>query len=217
LSRPIYASNQNNGLTVFKSAIHVEILETYTESLSALMRRLFESPLFSPLIAALVGGLLTLLATWWTLSTGFKNQRKILEDQQRERQRGAGWALISEMSDNLARLKMLSQLAHSEAPVAHMLRDLNLHRHTFDVQLPLLALRLSMDELHAVTAAYSGAGILFATLEGKWGHIPYADSCTKQDVEALDFTATEFEKTLRTVARTLLTDDERKAADLDEK
>jgi len=92
------------------------------------------------LIGALVAGLLTLLATWWTLSTGFKNQRKILEDEHRERQWGAGWALIAEMSDNLARLKMLSKLAHSEAPVAHMIRDLKLHRRTFDVQLPLLAL-----------------------------------------------------------------------------
>jgi hypothetical protein len=192
-------------------------VEIFTRSFVGLMGTFFDSPLFSPLIAALVGGFLTLLGTWWTLSTGFKNQSKILQDEQRERHRGAGWALISEMSDNLARLKMLSQLAHSKAPVAHMLRDLKLHRHTFDAQLPLLALRLRMDELHAVTAAYSGAGILFATLEGKWEHVPYADSCTKQDVESLDFTATEFEKTLRTVARTLLTDDERKAADLEEK
>ena len=46
-----------------------------------------DSALFSALIGALVAGLLTLLATWWTLSTGFKNQRKILEDEQRERQR----------------------------------------------------------------------------------------------------------------------------------
>jgi len=175
-----------------------------------------DSPLFSALIAALIGGLLTLLATWWTLSKGFKNQRQILEDEQRERQRGAGWALITEMSDNLARLKVLSQLAHSEAPVAHMLRDLKLHRYTFDVQLPLLALRLRMDELHAVTASYSGVGILFALLEGKWEHIPYPQSCSKQDVESLEFTASEFEKALRTVARTLLTDEERKAAGLDE-
>src|ERR1700688_1776848 len=104
------------------------------------MKTLLDSPLFSALIAALIGGFLTLLATWWTLSTGFKNQRTILEDEQRERQRGAGWALIAEMSDNLARLKVLSQLAHSEAPVANMLRDLKLHRHNFDAQLPLLAL-----------------------------------------------------------------------------
>lgn len=180
------------------------------------MRTLLDSPLFTALIAALVGGLLTLLATWWTLSRGFMNQRRILEDEQRERQRGAGWALIAEMSDNLARLKMLSQLAHSEAPSAHMLRDLKLHRHTFDVQLPLLALRLRMDELHAVTAAYSGVGILFALLEGKWEHIPYPQPCSKQDVLSLDFTASEFEKALRTVARTLLTDEERKAAGLDE-
>lgn len=173
------------------------------------------SPFFSALIAALVGGLLTLLATWWTLSTGFKNQRKIMDDEQRERQRGAGWALIAEMSDNLARLKMLSRLAHSEAPVAHMLRDLELHRHTFDAQLPLLALRLRTDELHAITAAYSAAGILFATLEGKWERVGYPQPCTKPDVESLDLTSTDFEKALRIVARTLLTDEERRAADLD--
>ena len=119
------------------------------------------------------------------------------------------------MSDNLARLKMLSQLAHSEAPVAHMLRDLKLHRHTFDAHLPLLALRLRMNELHALTAAYSGVGILFATLEGKWEHFPYAQPCSKPDVEALDFTASDFDKALRTVARTLLTDEERKAAELE--
>src|ERR1700733_8279109 len=112
--------------------------------------------MLSALISAVVGGLLTLLGTWWTLTTGFKNQRKILEDEQRNRQRGAGWALIAEMSDNLARLKALNQLAQSEAPVAHMLRDLKLQRNTFDVQLPLLALRLSIDNLHALTAQYSG-------------------------------------------------------------
>lgn len=179
------------------------------------MKTLLDSPLFSALIAASIGGLLTLLATWWTLSRGFKNQRKILEDEQRERQRGAGWALIAEMSDNLARLKMLSQLAHSEAPAAHMLRDLKLHRQTFDAQLSLIALRLRMNELHAVTAAYSGTGILFATLEGKWEHIPYPSSCTRQDIESLEFTTSEFERTLRTVAKTLLTDEERKAAGLD--
>ncbi len=179
------------------------------------MKTLLDSPLFSALIGALIAGLLALLATWWTLSTGFENQRKILEDEQRERLRGAGWALIAEMSDNLARLKILSQLAHSEAPVAHMLRDLKLHRHTFDVQLPLLALRLRMDELHAVTAAYSGVGILFALLLGKWEHLPYPHACSKKDVESLDFTAGEFETALRTVARPLLTDEERKAAGLD--
>ncbi len=176
---------------------------------------LVNSPFFSALTAALVGGLLTLLATWWTLSTGFKNQRKILEDEQHERLRGAGWALIAEMSDDLARLKILFQLAHSIAPVAHMLRDLKLHRHTFDAQLPLLALRLHMDELHAVTAAYSGVGILFATLEGKWEHLPYGQTSSEQDIKALGETASDFEKALRTVAKTLLTDEERKAAELE--
>jgi hypothetical protein len=179
------------------------------------MKTLLDSPLLSALTGALTGGILTLLATWWTLSTGFKNQRKILEDEQRERQRGAGWALIAEMSDNLARLKTLSQLAHSEAPVAHMLRDLKLHRHSFDTQLPLLALCLGMDELHAVTAVYSGVGILFALLLGKWEHVPYPQTCSKTDVGSLDFTAGEFETALRTIARPLLTDKERKAAGLD--
>ncbi len=172
--------------------------------------------MLSALISAVVGGLLTLLGTWWTLTTGFKNQRKILEDEQRNRQRGAGWALIAEMSDNLARLKALSELAQSEAPVAHMQRDLKLQRHTFDVQLPLLALRLSMDNLHTITAQYSGVAILFALLEGKWEHVSYPQPCSKADAESLDFLASEFEKALRTVSRTLLTDEERKAAGLDE-
>jgi hypothetical protein len=172
--------------------------------------------MLSALISAVVGGLLTLLGTWWTLTTGFKNQRKILEDEQRNRQRGAGWALIAEMSDNLARLKALSQLAQSEAPVAHMLRDLKLQRKTFDVQLPLLALHLSIDNLYALTAQYSGVAILFALLEGKWEHVPYPQPCSKTDAESLDLLASEFEKALRTVSKTLLTDEERKAAGLDE-
>src|SRR5260370_26172873 len=119
------------------------------------MKTLLDSPLFSALIAALIGGLLALLGTWWTLSRGFKNQRKILEDEQQQKLRGAGWALIAEMSGNLTNLQMLSQLTHSEAPVAHMLPNLTLNRNIFDVQLPLLALRLRMGDLHALTAAYS--------------------------------------------------------------
>jgi len=48
------------------------------------------------------------------------NQIKILEDDQHEKQRGAGWALIAEMSENLARLRVLSNLAREKAPVANM-------------------------------------------------------------------------------------------------
>jgi hypothetical protein len=176
---------------------------------------LVNSPFFSALTAALVGGLLTLLATWWTLSTGFKNQRKILEDEQRDKQRGAGWALISEMSDNLASLKMLCQLAQSEAPVANMERKLTLNRRIFDTQLPLLALRLQIGDLHALTAAYSGVGILFALLEGKWKPLPHPHACSNQDAKALDVATKDFEKALRTIAKTLLSDEERKAAELE--
>jgi hypothetical protein len=173
------------------------------------------SPFFSALTAALVGGLLTLLATWWTLSRGFKNQRKILEDEQHQKLRGAGWALVAEMSSNLTNLQTLSKLTHSEAPVAHMLPNVKLNRHIFDVQLPLLALRLRMGDLHALAGAYSGVGILFGLLRGKWEHLPYAQACSKQDVEALDMATSDFEKALRTVAKTLLTDEERKAAELE--
>jgi hypothetical protein len=129
--------------------------------------------------------------------------------------RGAGWALVAEMSSNLTNLQMLSKLTHSEAPVAHMLPNLILNRHTFDVQLPLLALRLEIGDLHALSAAYSGVGILFGLLQGKWEDLPYAQACTKQDVEALDMATTDFEKALRTVARTLLTAQERKVAELE--
>jgi hypothetical protein len=100
------------------------------------MRTLFDSPLFTALTAALVGGFLSLLATWWTLKSEFSHQRTIRDEEQREKLRGAGWALIAEMSDNLEGLKMLSQLARAKAPVSNMLRKLTLNRHTFDVQLP---------------------------------------------------------------------------------
>jgi hypothetical protein len=183
--------------------------------MTSALETLVNSPFISALFAALVGGFLTLLATWWTLSAGFKNQRKILEDEQHERQRGAGWALIAEMSDNLARLNTLSQLANAKSPAAHMIRNLELHRHTFDAQLPLLALSLHIDELRAVTAAYSGVGILFAILEGKWEHLPYPQTSSERDVGALDFAKSDFEKALRTVAKTLLTDEERKTAELE--
>jgi hypothetical protein len=76
-------------------------------------------------------------------------------------------------------------------------------------------LRLHIDELHAVTAAYSGVGILFAILEGKWEHLPYAQMSSEPDVAALDKAKSDFEKTMRTIAKTLLTDEERKAAELE--
>jgi len=94
-----------------------------------------------------------------------------------------------------------------------MLRNLKLHRHTFDAQLPLLALRLRTDELHSVTAAYSGVGILFAILEGKWEHLPYGERSSELDV--FDEAKSDFEKAMRTIAKTLLTDEERKAAELE--
>jgi hypothetical protein len=181
------------------------------------MEALLNSPLLSALIGALVGGLLTLLGTWWTLSTGFKNQRKILEDEQAERLRGAGWALIAEMSGNLASLQMLSRRAESKAPVTNMHRNLTLQRYILDMQLSLLALRLPVDHLRELMAAYSGVDILFGTLDGKWERLPYGQACTEQDARSLNATAGNFEKALRTVAKSLSNEEGRKAAGLDER
>jgi hypothetical protein len=105
------------------------------------------SVLNSQLLSAFVGGLLAFIATWWTLRRGFRNQIRILEDDQREKQRGAGWALIAEMSENLARLQALSNLAKENAPVANMVQNLKLNRYIFDRQLPLISLRLGLEDL----------------------------------------------------------------------
>jgi len=121
----------------------------------------------SQLFAVLTGGLLSFAATWWTLRKGFRNQIKILEDDQREKRRGAGWALIAEMSENLARLQALSKLAGEDAPVANMRENLKLNRYVFDTQLPLISLRLGLEDLRVVTGAYAGVSNLLGILEGK--------------------------------------------------
>jgi hypothetical protein len=172
------------------------------------------SVLNNQLLSALVGGLLTFIATWWTLRRGFRNQIRILEDDLHEKQRGAGWALIAEMSGNLARLQALSNLAKEKAPVANMGQNLKLNRYIFDGQLPLISLRLGLENLRVVTAAYAGVSNLFGILEGKWRWGANASPPTEQDTAALAFAADDYEKALRTVGRAILTPEELQASAL---
>jgi hypothetical protein len=168
----------------------------------------------SQLFAALIGGLMSFAATWWTLRKGFRNQIKILEDDQREKRRGAGWALIAEMSENLSHLQALSKLAEQEAPIANMRENLKLNRYVFDTQLPLISSRLGLDDLRVVTAAYSGVSNLFGILEGKWRWSPNTSPSSKQDAKALNVATNDYEKALRALGKAILTPEELRTAGL---
>lgn len=177
-------------------------------------RAIAAAPWFGALLGALIGGLFSLLATRWTLSRGFKNQRRILDGEYERNIRGAAWAMITEMAENLARLKVVEELARSEAPIAHIIPNLVVSRHVFDTQIPLLAPRLKMSALRAITASYAGISILLAILHGKWEPLPHPSYATNQDKEGLKHAKQDFEKSLRTAAAELLTEDERTAAGL---
>jgi len=180
----------------------------------AMVKATLDSLLSSQLFAALFGGLLSFAATYWTLTKGFRNQIKILEDDQREKRRGAGWGLIAEMSENLARLHALSKLAGEDAPVANMRENLKLNRYVFDTTLPLISLRLGLEDLRVVTAAYAGVSILFGILEGKWRWTVDTSPPTKQDAKSLDVAANDYENALRTLGKNILTPEELRTAGL---
>lgn len=179
-----------------------------------MLNSLLNSPLLSALVGGLLSGLLTFIATWWTLRKGFSNQIKILEDDLHEKQRGAGWALIAEMSENLARLQALSKLTTENAPVTNLVQNLKLNRYIFDRQLPLISLRLGLEDLRVVTAAYAGVSNLFGILEGKWRWAANGSPPTEQDTKSLAYAADDYEKALRTVGKGLLTPEELQATGL---
>jgi hypothetical protein len=149
------------------------------------LNSLLNSQLLSALVGGFFSGLLAFIATWWTLRKGFRNQIKILEDDLREKQRGAGWALIAEMSENLARLQALSKLTKENAPVTNLVQNLKLNRYIFDRQLPLISLRLGLEDLRIVTAAYAGVSNLFGILEGKWRWAANGSPPTEPDTKSL--------------------------------
>lgn len=169
----------------------------------------------SPLISAVFGGLLSLAATWWTLRRGFKNQVRISEDEARQRQKSAGWALIAEMSGNLTRLQALANLAKEGAPTANMRELLSANREVLDRQLPILGSSLGVEALRTLTAAYATAGTLHSLLAGKWRISPPTDAPTVNDVALIKETLEEFDKALRIVAVRILTSEEVKQTGLE--
>ncbi|MFZ2062892.1 MAG: hypothetical protein WAU82_17930 [Candidatus Binatus sp.] len=180
-----------------------------------MLNSILDSQLLSALVGGLLSGLLTFIATWWTLKKGFTNQIKVLEDDLHEKQRGAGWALIAEMSENLARLQTLSSLAKENAPVANLVQNLKLNRYVFDRQLPLISLRLGLEDLRVVTAAYAGVSNLFGILQGKWHWAANDSPPSEQDAKSIVYAADDYEKALRTIGKIILAPEELRTSGLE--
>jgi len=180
---------------------------------------MLDSLLSSTLFAAVVGGVLTgifsIAATWWTLTATFRTQAETNEEAQRRRERAAGWALITEMGENLARCRALANLAKSEAPVTNMRENLKLNRYVFETQLPLIALPLGLEDLRTVAAAYAAMSNLFGILEGKWRSQTQVPA-TKTDIGSLNLLTDDYEVALRTAGKAILTAEELRIAGLEE-
>jgi hypothetical protein len=140
---------------------------------------LLNSSLFAAVVGGVITGVFSVTATQLTLSATFKRQAETLEKEQRRKERGAGWALISEMSENLARCRAVENLANSGAPVANVRDNLTINRNVFETQLPLISLPLGPENLRTVASANAMMANLFGILEGKWGSLfPVSTSWT---------------------------------------
>lgn len=185
-----------------------------------------DSQLFAASLGAIIGGIITGIFSLLAVHAGFKHQHKLVADEQRAKQNGARWALITEMSWNNARLQMLAKQAAGGGTMASMMNNLKLSRYAFETYMPLLALGVTLPDIRVILETYTEPSLLLAALEGKWSAIASAPERTRhggafaapmpEDRSALTQAEETFRVGLFKAAKFLLTAEERVEAGLEE-